>query len=765
MRAKVKKLLFTTVFLIFLCNIQAADSPAGIPIILPSDAIPAEKTAGTELQKELKRIFKREFPIISEKNAVSPAIRLGQSQKNAQLLGNLDFSVLKPDEIILKKVGNDLILTGARPRGTLYAVYEFLERAYGVRYWTPTVAHYPELKEFSLPDIDYRYAPVFRDRKTNHELPRFPEFAVKMRINHDFYMPRRYPPIPESWGGCNSINGWVHTFLQLIPIQKYFATHPEYFAKSGGVRDSHKAAQLCMTNPELRREITRVVLQRLKDAPNTEVISISQSDSIRFCQCPECEKFIAENGNLTDLLIDFVNDTARAVAKAHPHVKVETLAYRSTRQPPQKIRPEPNVIIRVCSIECDFARPLDSKANADFAGELRNWHKIASELYIWNYVTNFTQFYRPHPNLKNLAPDLRFFAENGVTSVMEQGFTRIGKNPSPAGIADLSDLRAYLICKLLWDPYQDPDKITNEFLEGFYGKAAPEVRRYIDIINDAPAKYPEAKVDCYSPSTKEWLNEDDLITAWLAMENAKKLVSGNDVLKKRLDAAALPINMTLLERFELWRKPPAERRPELKQVDWRSLLDEQLKVAEASGINNFAEHSPLSSFEGTRKRISRDIIGPAGGPNEPPEIAGRKWYSLPAAAEARIFEENRYSFKEKDPAASTGQAVRMTPERTAWWIQLNQPPEGRFDIYAEVRCDSPTPRGDAITLGYIDQENRKLHKTINVPASKIAGSKYHLIKIGEADVRSTFCLYAAPVKNQAVQNIWVDRFILAEKSK
>jgi len=38
-----------------------------------------------------------------------------------------EASALGEEEWVIRTIGNDLLLTGGRPRGTMYAVYEFLE--------------------------------------------------------------------------------------------------------------------------------------------------------------------------------------------------------------------------------------------------------------------------------------------------------------------------------------------------------------------------------------------------------------------------------------------------------------------------------------------------------------------------------------------------------------------------------------------------------------------------------------------------------------
>ena len=128
-------------------------------IVLSQDAIPAEVTAAKELQSYLQKITDVKLPIVSEKSE-KPTIFVGQSKEIAQAFGGLDFSTLKPDEILLKTSGDDLFLSGERPRGSLYAVYELLENEFGVHFWSYDATDIPQTKTLELPKLDTRYAPT-----------------------------------------------------------------------------------------------------------------------------------------------------------------------------------------------------------------------------------------------------------------------------------------------------------------------------------------------------------------------------------------------------------------------------------------------------------------------------------------------------------------------------------------------------------------------------------------------------------------------------
>ncbi|MFA6815419.1 MAG: DUF4838 domain-containing protein [Lentisphaeria bacterium] len=725
-------------------------------IVLPPDALAVEKNAAEELQKGLLNVTGEKFEITAQDNV--PGIYIGQSATISKMLSGLDFSTLKEDEVLLKHQGQNIILSGARPRGVLYAIYEYLERYCGVRYWTPVAEYYPVLKG-SLPLPDYQYAPIFYDRKTNYEMANYPRFAVKMRINHDFYMPRKYPAISEEWGGHRTLLGWVHTFRELVSSAKYGKTHPEYFALRDGVRSGTVFDdQLCLTNPELRKELVKNALLRLKKHPGTKVISISQNDSQTYCMCDECNAFVKAHGNQTDLLVDTVNYVAEELNKVYPDLKVETIAYNYTTQPPKTVVPKDNVIIRLCTIHCDFSKPLSSKANKLFSDELLGWSKISDVIYIWNYVTNFTQYYRPNPNLYNIAEDLRYFAKHKVRGIMEQGCGLISQADRPSGFADLSNLRAYLISKLMWNPNLDTQQIIDEFVHGYYGKAAPFILKYIQIINAAGAEFPY-KIGCYSRATDGWLSDQKLLECYQLMLDAQNVVAGNKELTRRVELAALSIKMTLLEREKLMMNPPKS----VTLPNWKDLLEEQIAMAQKAGVPRFREHRDKDPFAQVRRRITLKYSTGLNAVNPPDFIGKKKWYGL-LAKDAGLFQLGHFSFVEKDPNASLKTAVRMLSTRPSWWIQYNQPPSGFFDVYVQLRCDAGNLTGYAATIGAIDRDSL-VHHSKKVSVKKIAGKKYVTVKIGTFQVNASHTLYVAPIVNKNVKAVWVDRFILVEKEK
>ena len=471
---------------------------------------------------------------------------------------------LKPDEIILKTVENNLVLSGERPRGPLYATYELLEKL-GVRRWTARDTDIPHKDVIPLENWNIRYASPFMGRDRLGGVSG--TYAAWMRVNG------HYLNVPESHGGVIRLIGWCHTFDQMIPYDKYLKSHPEYFAlvdgKRGGniVPDDGKP-QLCLSNPEVRKLLTQKTLERLRKAKNPKMISVSQNDcwgamANNYCRCPICRALDEKEGSPSASLLSAVNEVADAVKKEFPDVKVETLAYQYTLKPPKTIKPRDNVIIRFCTRNIRMY-PWDSEENAKCRNDFLAWTKITPQFYVWNYTTNFGNTLMPFPYLKNYGPDLRFMADHRVIAVLEQGY---GKGL----IGDLVPLQNYMACKLMWNPYQDQEAVIQEFLKGYYGAAAPELRKYIDAVWNVYHKNNIEKV-AYSSGI---IPLADYLKLKKYFDRAEAAVKDDPKRLLRVRTAAMVVNLPILHSKEAdYQKADTPEGKALRsKIDLKKLVD------------------------------------------------------------------------------------------------------------------------------------------------------------------------------------------------
>ncbi len=578
----------------------AKDGKTDYVISIPASPKAVERTAAAELQKHIAMVTGAELKILPEGEVQPDAaqIVIGPSKRMKELLPKIDVNSLGPDGIVMKTVGKNIVLAGRPPRGTLYAVYTFLEDVVGCRWWTSTESYVPKKPTLKVPVLDLVYAPPLRYRQSHYrDVNSSGVFAARLKCNGTT------PGIPPEYGGhYRFAKRFVHTFLPLLPPEKYFAEHPEWYSEIKGKRTAERT-QLCLTNEEMRKELVKNALGWLRKDPAAGFISISQNDWHNPCQCERCKAVVEEEGSESGPLLRFVNAVAEDIEKEFPDVLVETLAYQYTRKPPLHVKPRKNVLIRLCSIECSFVQPLEGPQNEKFHSDIEGWSKVAPQLFVWDYVTNFTNYILPHPNMRVLAPNIRFFVKNNVVGMFEQG-------DGHCSVGDFVRLRAWLLAHLMWNPELDDKALIREFVEGYYGPAAPHLLEYIELIHDA-ADRSDVYLRCFINDTSAWFTLDDVNKATRLFEKAAATVADDPVLSRRVRRERMSLDHVWLKRYHALKKIAKQKGVEfLGPKDPAAACEEFIRLAHEFKASHHCEWHPFTEHE----EKLREKFRPAGPP-------------------------------------------------------------------------------------------------------------------------------------------------------
>ncbi len=559
-------------------------------IAVAENATETEKQAAAELALFLHIVTGGDFPVATAAAGTPGAGGRLLVGEGAARLADPSFAsaALAPEEVVVRSVGDDLIIAGGSPRGTLYAVMTFLEDAVRCRWWTPSASRVPWRPTLEVGPLSVRFSPPLEYREPFWYVAFDDVWSARNKANgirsggSDLY------------GGRQLYEGFVHTFYSLIPPERYFKDHPEWFSEVNGKRTTEDA-QLCLTNEEMRRELVRNLEERLRRNPKATIASVSQNDCFNPCQCPKCRAVEEEEGGPSGPLLRFVNAVAADIEKDFPGVAIDTLAYQYTRKPPRLARPRPNVIVRLCSIECSFSQPLDGERNKSFFEDLAGWSAIAGRLYVWDYTTDFAHYIQPHPNYAVLGPNIRLFAGHKVRGIFEQGAYQ-------SWGSEMAELRAWMLAKLLWDPGRDPDKLRDEFVRGYYGPAAGPVADYLALLERA-VRASGDHLGCYSPPEAKFLSLDTLTRAWSLLDKAARRVGGTVEYARRVKRVRMPVVYVVLARWDALRKEAADRRtawvwPERRE----NLLGWFLEAARAEGVTMISEGQTLEDWAANNGR-------------------------------------------------------------------------------------------------------------------------------------------------------------------
>ncbi len=420
-------------------------------------------------------------------------------------------------------LGPSIYITGGPQRGTMYGVFEFLERELGCRWYTPTVSVIPKRQELKFVWFDHAEKPGIRVRNDFYFEAFDPTWAARNKMNGAMGYREQPGGIESYWS--------VHTFFPLMPPDEFYKKHPEYYSLIDGKRIFERA-QLCLTNPDVLRIMTERIRKRMRESPEYLIYDVSQNDWHNPCQCDKCQAIAKANGGESGVVIWFVNQVAEAVEKEFPDKFIGTLAYQYTRTPPKNISPRNNVVVRLCSIECCFAHDFNScPENKSFLEDLKGWSAIAPHMYIWDYVVNFGHYVMPYPNFRVLQSNIQSFRDNNAIGIMEQAAYQ-----SRGG--EFSELRAYLISKLLWNPECNTEAIINDFMSGYYGRAGKFIRQYFDLLHNRIT--PDTHIHL-GLTPGDLIFSDDFVQQSYELFREAIKVADNDDIVRRVEMCSLPV--------------------------------------------------------------------------------------------------------------------------------------------------------------------------------------------------------------------------------
>ena len=150
--------------------------------------------------------------------------------------------------------------------------------------------------------------------------------------------------------------------------------------------------------------------------------------------------------------------------------------------------------------------------------DLEGWAKIAPRLWVWDYTTDFAHYLLPFPNHRVLGPNIRFYAAHNVKGIFEE-------DANDTSNSELASLDGYIMAKCLWNPNYDAELAINEFLDGYYGKAAGPIRAYIDLLHDRVERE-NIHVTLYVNPDHPYLTDELLAKADGLWQEAEGLVAG-----------------------------------------------------------------------------------------------------------------------------------------------------------------------------------------------------------------------------------------------
>ena len=608
-------------------------------IVLADTPTRAAQFAAAELQHHIEKITGAKLPIATdEDNIKGTRILVGESNATRALgLKNEDFSnqeylisfrkkvmvLMGRDKDDLKKMDyanpetfpgySDCVRNGTHyfnlisdEQATCYAVYDFLERFCGVRWYLPTDLGLvcPKEKTLVVKGVDVRRSPAMKHRAIYcatmmpADLSDFSGPLLPWRERALFLYRQRLTGI-QPWASSHSFYGYYTRHLKDHPewfakgYDKHVPENPVFTVTKKGGYDYNGYPMMyypnmCYTNEGFIQQVIKSARHYFdtgktlcKEHAAGDYFSLVPMDSggkDKFCLCPECQALLHKeppcnkwrkqyffwDDQASDYIFNFVNKVAKEVGKTHPDKYLTIAAYHQYYYPPTREPLEPNVAITFGIHAQLRVVPAMGRAINDL---LNKWGEESRERpkYLWLW------FHRPG-RVNPFFPG--FMAHNMVKQMKEYhklGFRGIAVEPAylsglkgdakRAPIVNLLEL--YVAFKLADDPTLDGNKLIDEFFTLYYGAAARPMQTLYEKIEQVycdPDNYSFNPYNYFGYQTKD--------IAWGKLGTKERMMEFGKLMKESKKAAKTEKEKKRVALFEksVWQRMKAGQKTYLESL-------------------------------------------------------------------------------------------------------------------------------------------------------------------------------------------------------
>jgi hypothetical protein len=414
--------------------------------LAPLDAgAPLEvRRAAGEFQRVLEKMTGTRLP--AEMRGDGPVVHIGRDAFVDH--AGLHLDRLDEDGFVIRTIDDrHLILAGRTPHASEFAVYRFLQRHAGVRWFFPTALGevVPRRASFRVGPLAEREEPSFHSRQWSAAAP----------FDGDDW---------ERHNLCRARYNFHHNLLNVFVPSKLYDVHPEWFPEINGKRqrpkdDEDPGWQPCLSNLEAARYAAQAARKYFDTNPQAACFSIGMNDTAAagFCLCAACraldpsdpteQKTPRGMPNYSNRFFTFANRVAAELGKTHPDKYLGCLAYNVT-EPPPTFDVHPRIIPYLTAGRANWTDPAIREGDQKL---IRGWCRKVPVVGIYDYYYG-AGFVSPRIFTGLTAESLKFAHQAGVRAFYAEIYSTWS----------LDGPKAWVASQLLWNVQQNTEQLDRK---------------------------------------------------------------------------------------------------------------------------------------------------------------------------------------------------------------------------------------------------------------------------------------------------------------
>ncbi len=616
-------------------------------IVVGGSAALPEVRAARELQHWIRKISGKRIRVLARPSGLATArFFIGRHFAEEHFADDL-ARLAGSDGFAIRSRGGDIHVFGARPAGALFGAIRLLEMNSDIIWARPRKAFgtvYSANPELAFASTDAFERPAFAYRMPGTPYAQRSDDGIwqgRMGMNTAPYYYNGFRR--EEMGGAHVYEGNYMATIAANPefaYEKCRLEHPEFFAMINGKREIRPQGYICYTAPGIAKALAdglrTIMAQAEAEGRSLEHLAIRTRDGWAVCSCESCmapiplpdgtllkpksETSMGDPLFFSTRMTLMLNEVAAEFAKSYPELPITVPGYIYAAEPPA-IPHAPSLIPIFCAYDtCSLRFPI-LEGQHNHAGSGTIWADRFREYLRRNgqegrRLSMFTYYYPASFSTvaTNAGADFSALVESGgVHGVHLDGFTPDMENDRRAAMYqhmwDYQAIERWIIARLLWDPTLDPQALRRDYITRAYGKAAPEMLAFHEIIHHDwtdPAIIFGPSCHATSASLFETLivktNREAKLRALLVAAIAKADNSNSRVLLERTLTAFDRLADTLNRIYV----PRLDQATEEWQLADSTLWMQALKLGDFKRVTTWDDHGQAPALQPTQVAVMRD---------------------------------------------------------------------------------------------------------------------------------------------------------------
>jgi len=485
------------------------DGKSQYTIVIPAKAVPAEVFAASELQRYLHKMTGTQLPLVNEEEQGNgPVVSVGATKQAERAAAVPRRRYPQDGSYRLYSAGPNIHVVGCSPRGTLYAVYDMLERL-GCRWFAPGYDFYKGMNDLVpkrddiviTTPLDVTEKPDFKVRAEfpEHYFLHGPDNVValvdwcaKNRINtfsvrlNEFTDPWYRVLEPECSKRDLMLIADAHGFERFLPRDVYFPDHPEWFGPVNGKYSDHYFDQFRVGHPEAIKTFTANLREFVRKYPKLYALSAMPNDSPRWADTDMAEHTAVE------ILFRMYDQVVKTVYETNPDMKVYIgtgVTYFGQEGTEIYDPPCPNVVWHTAVLRRTQKYAWNDPASELNYSQYQKAAEVTRKLVAQGADVVWDSRYCPFRDISlpglvyphQMAAELRDLKKIGGTGV------NFNYAVPPAWIP--YELKHHIYARLMWDTSESVDDIMNTYYKERFPGSPAEIKGFYTALRRAMERY------------------------------------------------------------------------------------------------------------------------------------------------------------------------------------------------------------------------------------------------------------------------------------